>query len=315
MINQRLYPDIILGNGSSSQTIAKYGCYLCSLNQGLNDRGYNFNPITLNQLFIDKGVFEQGSNLLSSTKIRSQVPDIFLEGRNEAWNDANFIKYLNDKSYVVLGEVSGKGIGGSGQHFVYVQKADIVDGKISMTYIGDPWDGLDNQKITNRYNQYGNILSLRVFRVKIGGSMPDDEQVNKELEKCNADLSKSRSETTDARNDRGRMYVSLGLTKNITDDYDNKRAVNMIDSLITTSENYKTEKEKFEKFKEEASQSLIWIESLKEAYRKVNEIPEDREINIYDVIDYLDTTRPIANLPDKIIFTEAISRIKKYFGG
>lgn len=166
MINQRLYPDIILGSGSANQTIALYGCYECALLQGLLDRGYKYTVGQFDKLLTDRKCFSQNV-LLSSTAIQAGIPEIFLEGRNEAWNDANFIKYLKDKSYIMLGEVDARGIGGSGQHFVYIQDADIVDGKIKMSYVGDPWDGLDRQKITTRYGAFKNILSLRVFRVKL----------------------------------------------------------------------------------------------------------------------------------------------------
>lgn len=173
MINQRLYPDIKLGNGSV--TIATDGCYLCSIQQGLSLKGYIFTIKELNQLFKDKGVFPAGSSLLSAATIAAKVGNIFLEGRNEAWNDAKLIAYLKDPEYFVVGEVSGKGIGGSGQHFVKIDRVDVTSaGKVSMTWIDDPWGGLEDQKVTTRYNAFGNILSLRVFRIKKiegGGNM------------------------------------------------------------------------------------------------------------------------------------------------
>lgn len=171
MLNQRLYTNVKLGN--SNYTIATDGCYLVSIHDGLDSAGYNFTIQQLNQLFKDRGVFAQGSGLLGASTIAAKVGDIFLEGRNEAWNDAKLIAYLKDPSYFVIGEVSGKGIGGSFQHFVRIISVDVKsDGKISMTYINDPWDGLHNQKVTTRYNNYGNILSLRVFKIKkVGGDM------------------------------------------------------------------------------------------------------------------------------------------------
>lgn len=165
MLNQRLYTNVKLGN--SNYTIATDGCYLVSIHDGLSAAGYNFTIQQLNQLFKDRGVFAQGSGLLGASTIAAKVGDVFLEGRNEEWNDAKLIAYLKDPSYFVIGEVSGKGIGGSFQHFVRIVSVDVrPDGKISMTYINDPWDGLHNQKVTTRYNTYGNILSLRVFKIK-----------------------------------------------------------------------------------------------------------------------------------------------------
>lgn len=174
MINQRAYPDVILGFGKAGQTIAALGCFVCSLLQGVLDRGYSFSVPEFNQLLKDKGCFDSRT-LLNSSSIGFKIPEIFYEGRIEAWNDEKFIKYLSDPSYIILGEVDARGIGGSGQHFVYVKRADIENGKIKMTYIGDPWDGLDDQKITNRYNRYGNILSLRVFRVYLNKNQPPQD--------------------------------------------------------------------------------------------------------------------------------------------
>lgn len=167
MINQRAYPDVILGFGSSSQTFALFGCFVASILDALNTRyGYNYSVAQFNQFLKDRDAFVR-PNLISSTRLAQMVGDIFLEGRNEAWNDAKIIQYLNDKeNYLVIGEVSGKGIGGSGQHFVKIDRVDVSNGKVTMTYIDDPWGGLEDQKVTTRYNAYGNILSLRVFKIK-----------------------------------------------------------------------------------------------------------------------------------------------------
>lgn len=164
MINQRLYPDIILGNGTVAQTIAVVGCYECALLQGLLDRGYDFSVGQFDALLTDRQCFVDNV-LISASKLPVGIPEIFLEGRTEAWTDMAVEKYIADPQYIVLGEVSAKGIGGSGQHFVYMQAVDMSGSKITMTYIGDPWGGLDRQKVTTRYNAFGNILSLRVFKI------------------------------------------------------------------------------------------------------------------------------------------------------
>jgi hypothetical protein len=166
MIDQRLYPDIILGNGSASQTVALLGCFETALLQGLIDRGYNYSVAYFNQLLKDKGCFSS-KTLLSAATIANNIPQIFTYGAVEAWNDANIIKYMADPSYLVLGEVDARGIGGSGTHFVLIQSIDVENGKIKMTYVGDPWGGLDHEKVSSRYNAYGNILSFRVFKVII----------------------------------------------------------------------------------------------------------------------------------------------------
>lgn len=173
MINQRLYTNVKLGN--ANYTVATDGCYLCSIHQGLKLAGYNFTIQELNQLFKNKGVFPDGAGTIAASTVAARVPEIFVEGRNEAWNDAKLIAYLKDPAYFVVGEVSGRGIGGSGQHFVKIDRVDVTpQGTISMTYIDDPWDGLEDQKVTTRYNNYGNILSFRVFKIKKGSSMSAD---------------------------------------------------------------------------------------------------------------------------------------------
>lgn len=171
MINQRAYPNILLGFGSGNQTIAGFGCYAVSLLQGLLDRGYSYSVASWNDLLKARNAFVNKTSL-SSTLLAQVCSDIFLEGRNEAWNDANIIKYLvtEKDNYVVLGEVDARGIGGSGQHFVYIQKLDVSNGKVTMSYIGDPWDGQEMAKVTVRYNSYGNIKSLRVFKIKKGST-------------------------------------------------------------------------------------------------------------------------------------------------
>lgn len=167
MINQRLYPDVKLGNATGGQTIASHGCFEISGYWGLVLRGYTFTVREYNQILVNLGIFPPNSALLAAKDFPIKWPKVYFEGRNEAWNDANLIKYMADKNYFVLGEVDARGIGGSGQHFVYIRSIEVVDGKIKMTNIDDPWGGLENQKVTTRYNQWGNILSLRVFKVQI----------------------------------------------------------------------------------------------------------------------------------------------------
>lgn len=171
MINQRSYPDILLGY-SKTLTVAGYGCYMVSLLQGLIEKGKNYTVAQWNELLKSSGVYtEQNPTLMAASMVEAKLSSIFEYGGNEAWNDANIVKYLNDKNYIVLGEVNAKGIGGSGQHFVKIDHVDVSNtGKITMTYIDDPWGGLENQKVTNRYNAYGNILSLRVFKIKSGSN-------------------------------------------------------------------------------------------------------------------------------------------------
>lgn len=191
MINQRAYPDILLGF-SKSLTIASHGCYSMAILQGLLERGYQFSVAQWNELLKSSGVYtEQNPTLIAASTVQAKLSSIFEYGGNEAWNDSNLVKYLSDKRYIVIGEVSAKGIGGSGQHFVKIDRVDVKpDGKISMTYIDDPWGGLEDQKVTTRYNTYGNILSLRVFKIKAGSNGGNMANMYKGYDLANPDSMK-----------------------------------------------------------------------------------------------------------------------------
>lgn len=191
MINQRAYPDILLGF-SKSLTIASHGCYSMAILQGLLERGYQFSVAQWNELLKSSGVYtEQNPTLIAASTVQAKLSSIFEYGGNEAWSDSNLVKYLSDKRYIVIGEVSAKGIGGSGQHFVKIDRVDVKpDGKISMTYIDDPWGGLEDQKVTTRYNTYGNILSLRVFKIKAGSNGGNMANMYKGYDLANPDSMK-----------------------------------------------------------------------------------------------------------------------------
>lgn len=166
MIDQRAYPDVMLNN--TKYSVATDGCYFSALLHGLQLRGYNFSVSKFNQYMIENHAFYKDTAMISASLLPQRLPNIFLEGRNEAWNDGLLLTYLENREYIVIGEVDGKAIGGSGQHFVYIDRVDATNrGTISMTYIDDSYGGLEDQKVTTRYNGFGNILSLRVFKVKL----------------------------------------------------------------------------------------------------------------------------------------------------
>ncbi len=215
MIDQRLYPDIALGFGKlPSQSIAKVGCFQEDILQGLLDAGYKFTVAQFNDYLKDRGIYTTGN---PTGIVASQFPvkcsDIFLEGRNEPWNDAKLIGYLSDESYIVIGEVDARGIGGSGQHFVRIIRVDVLStGKIGMTYIDDPWGGLSNRKVTERYNAYGNILSLRIFKIIKKGNQPMPETIT---------VNKSDWERVLKASQQGdKLIQGLGYTGNIADKSD-----------------------------------------------------------------------------------------------
>lgn len=181
--NQCLYTDVQLGFGiGTSQTIAAIGCFLTSLQNGLKRRGYSLKfptPIQYNEFCKQKNSFSD-KILLGASRIALTQPEYVLEGKKEVWNDFYVKQYLEDPTIILLGEVSARGIGGSGQHFVEIKSADILEnGVVNMVYIDDPWGGKEDMKVTERYGNYGNILSLRVFKiVKVESDVTDETTDN-----------------------------------------------------------------------------------------------------------------------------------------
>lgn len=169
MTNQRDY-NILLGYGTGTQTIANFGCFMIAAYDALKKRNlYTGSVGQWNQHLKEIGVYTPANPTMISVVTLGANSKYFTQGYKEAYSDAGLIKYLSQPDkYIVIGEVSAKGIGGTGQHFVKVIKVDSQNGKISMTYIDDPWGGLDNQKITTRYGTYGNVLSLRVLELAKG---------------------------------------------------------------------------------------------------------------------------------------------------
>lgn len=275
MINQRLYPDIKLGN--SALTVATDGCFFSSVYAGLVLAGYTFTVKEFMQLLVDRGVFPAGSGLLSAPIFAQKVSDIFLEGRKESWDDAKIVSYLQDKSYIVVGEVSGKGIGGTGQHFVRIDHVDVKpDGKISMTYIDDPWGGLEDQKVTTRYNAFGNILSLRVFKIIVKGgqtTMPETQVVN--TSDWNRLLKASRL--------GDRLINGLGVAGNIAD-----KSEQQIDELITVARKLEEDKKALNDQLKKAGEQVVSKDleltaansKLAEANKKIKELEVSKPVGL-----------------------------------
>lgn len=180
MTNQRDYNQL-LGYGTGTQTIANYGCFMVNIYDALKERGlYTGSVGQWNQHLKDIGVYTPTNPTLLNIATLGANSKYFVQGYKEAYSDAGVLKYLAEPGkYILIGEVSAKGIGGTGQHFVKIIRADSTNGKITMTYIDDPWGGLSNQKVTTRYGTYGNILSLRVLEIAKGAEMPDTIQVEK----------------------------------------------------------------------------------------------------------------------------------------
>ena len=148
--------------GFGTVTIGNYGCYLTSLVNGMNTKGYTYTPKTLNQLLKDEKLWTGATrNYIDVSSLKFELPKIFTGFiRKEPWDDMNYLKLQLKAGAVILGKVSARGIGGSGTHFVLITG---IEGKDAI--IHDPWTG-EHQPVKNRYSKYGNILGLRIFGVK-----------------------------------------------------------------------------------------------------------------------------------------------------
>lgn len=154
--------------GFGTGTIGMYGCKVTALAQGLLRFNINYTPDALNTILKDYKLFVGATeNLLDDANI-TKLPFITSFRRVDNW-DGDLTELANLlKTHVVIGEVSPVPIGGSGQHFVGV---DSIDGKNAV--ITDPWFG-DKIRVAARYNNYENILGLRIYQVKsTSEAMPD----------------------------------------------------------------------------------------------------------------------------------------------
>lgn len=145
-----------LGFGDGS--IWNYGCKLVSLSFGLKKFGIDLPPIQLNELLKKEGLFTGSTKNLINDALISKLSFIDSFQRINSFTTQQLSELLKD--HVVIGEVSPIPIGGTGQHFVLVLA---VEGANAI--IGDPWWG-DELKVAQRYADYGNIKSLRVYKIK-----------------------------------------------------------------------------------------------------------------------------------------------------
>lgn len=162
MLKQTLakYKTVKLGNGSGS--IYDFGCYLVSLVEGLNTKGYNFSIEGFNEaLKYNKCWTGEFQNYIDVDNIATKYPEIFKSFKKvTTWPSNDQLSSWLSGSYVVVCQVDAKGIGGSGTHFVVLKE---MQGATAI--VGDPWYG-DVKPVTLRYGKLGNILSLRVFEIK-----------------------------------------------------------------------------------------------------------------------------------------------------
>lgn len=173
--------NVKLGFGDGS--IYDYGCYLVSLCNGLNQKGYSFTPESLNDLLKTKNAWiGEFRNYIDVANLDNYLPDIFGGEfqQIEPWNDVPSTQDLLKNDLVVVCKVNAVGIGGVGTHFVLLVG---IDGKVAV--IHDPYTG-KTEKVTVRYGKLGNILGLRIFKVRpytkpVVKPMIEREQVIKEI--------------------------------------------------------------------------------------------------------------------------------------
>src|SRR3972149_5328807 len=155
------YRTIMLGFGTGS--IYDYGCYLISLCNGLNQKGYSFTPESLNDLFKANNAWVGPyKNYIDVANLNRYFPSIFESFQSiDPWNDVPKSSDLISANLIVLGRVSGKAIGGIGDHFVLL--TGVENG---IVIIHDPWAG-KTEKITVRWGNLGNVLGIRIFKIKL----------------------------------------------------------------------------------------------------------------------------------------------------
>lgn len=154
------YKSVMLGFGTSS--IYSVGCYLVSLCNGLNKKGYSFTPESLNDMLKTRNAFiGDYKNYIDVINLDNYFPSVFGEFQQiDPWNDVPTTQELLNGDKVVVCKVNAKAIGGTGTHFVLL--TGIVGG---VAMIHDPWTGVE-EKITVRYGKLGNILGVRIFNIK-----------------------------------------------------------------------------------------------------------------------------------------------------
>jgi len=166
------YRNVPLGFGTG--TIYQYGCYLVSLCNGLNQKGYSFTPESLNDLFKSVNAWVGPyRNYIDVDNLHKYLPNIFESyQRIDPWNDVPVGEELLSDNLITLGRVSGVPIGGTGDHFVLFTGVEN-----NVVKIFDPWHG-NEEPISKRWAPYGYIKGVRIFSVK----KPDQQEPNPVLD-------------------------------------------------------------------------------------------------------------------------------------
>lgn len=167
------WTNTIFGNSTSTNKIGMYGCYLCSLVSGLSDRGYNYDPNTFNDLLksVNAWVGPFG-DYIDSANIDKYLPAIFTHFQKiDPWNDIPKVDNLVGENLIVVCRVNAKAIGGTGTHYLY-----LVGQQKGVALIYDPWRNV-TEPITTTYGNYGDILGIDIFTVKVKSTLPAPQPV------------------------------------------------------------------------------------------------------------------------------------------
>jgi hypothetical protein len=197
--------------GNSNVTIGGYGCNLCCHSMLVKYYGYNYNPDALNELYKQKGVF-QDQNLINYWKIPEVFPDItcptggFLQCPDTPAPLHLIDEYLNNKMPVICLVDFDKATQGLQTHFV------LIIGKEAKDYlVNDPATG-ETYWFSAKYGPPAQgIMGLRLYQ----GIPPSPEvsPTDLELEKKIAALGEKVAELQNGQNE---TKVNLeGITRKL----------------------------------------------------------------------------------------------------
>jgi hypothetical protein len=160
------WKDILMGNGTSS--IGAVGCYMCSLVSGLSDRGYGWDPASFNLLLIaDKAWVGPYENYIDSGNLEKYMPDVFTSFKKiNPYNDQPKIDQLVGENLIGVCRVNARAIGGTGTHYLLLKGQNK-----GVALIFDPYTN-KIEPITTTYGNYGDILGIDVFGVKVKSTVP-----------------------------------------------------------------------------------------------------------------------------------------------
>lgn len=291
--------------GFGTGTIGQYGCVITSIAMCLRERGYNVNPVDVNEKLKEVGGFVGSTkNLVNWSAVYKAFPQFKYVGSynyNTTPAPLNELDNYLKQGYNVILKMNGYNIGGRGDHFV---KAERVEG--DNVVIQDPWFG-EEALITKRYTRDWADTAVEIitgFRVsQITPSqgeenMNDDEMIIKKKDFTNMHHKSSQ-------------YDDLG--KKYGFDPSNTQAefmINLFETEKKRKEDAEKAKEAVEKREGETNQQLQSCirtsgsrrETLQYIATKLDVAMDESEIKgaIEDVIDIEDKLRAAEKEIDKV---------------